>query len=377
MPILSSDVKPVLVAIGDSHSKFWSGIDSQAKVARGTFPNVDVLHLGPVTAHNINTFGTGTKGKERLIAKLSRRTRSVDGFIVCMGEIDCRTQIVKAAIKSRTSLDHAVEETVHRYFQFLDWLYQAYAKPILIWGPTATSPIDTKKSHANFPRIGSVIERNYATLQFNKLASGLAETRENFAFATIFNDMIAPDGLSLPHFFYDSIHVSRVALGLAVEKAKMALAANNLAHLVDAFDPWAVSQNIGFTNVAEGLSPIIVSGPEKRTEKPLGISRHKAPLFTLENKAELHVHLRDHYILKSVELCLNEPLPKSVSIELYRGDDGCESELVWRGDAVPTGKTSVVVKVRDDSPIKLLKVTGGADAVTVNELKVMARSFIL
>ncbi len=377
MQVLSPNIKPVLVAIGDSHSKFWSGIDSQAKIARGTFPNVDVLHLGPVTAHNINSFGTTTMGKERLIAKLSRRTRSVDGFIVCMGEIDCRTHIVKAAIKSRMSLDHAVEETVNRYFQFLDWLYKTYAKPLLIWGPTATSPIDVKKSHANFPRIGSAIERNYATLQFNKIARELVETRENFAFASIFDEMIAPDGLSLPHFFYDSIHVSRIALGVAVEKAKIALAANNLAHLVEAFDPWAVSESIGFTNVAVGLSPIIVSGPKRRTEKPLGISRRKAPLFTLEDSAELHVHLRDHYILKTVELCVNETLLKPVSIALYRGDDGCEAELVWRGDAVPSDKTNIIIKVQNDSPIKLLKVFGGGDAVTVNELKIMARSFML
>jgi len=367
--------KPVLLAIGDSHSKFWRGVDSQAPYTQSLLPNVKVLHLGPVTAHNINRAESSTRGKEKLIAHLESFAPSYDGFIVCMGEIDCRAHVIRVALKARTSIEQAVEATVSNYFEFLDWLYETYGKPILVWGPTPTSPSKVTKTDTSFPRIGTVVERNYATMQFNRTAQRLAEARQGFAFATQFFELVDATGHSRPDAFYDNYHISKNVMRDAVDRARSALADRGFAHLASAFDPWSIAKVPRLKNIAAWTVPTILDGDARRRLKALPDRRSECAVITAETGQSVLIDFHSFFRLSQLKLAQLGSTVATLTVEAFSDFERAPDQPIWSVQASVCEDGRLTLALPDDDFVKYLVLRPDEGALHVCHLKVLAHTF--
>jgi len=142
-----------MLVFGDSHSAAFSNIE-----------NVEVLHVGPATAHNLVNKGTTTQGHEKIFAALASHSHLETAIVLAFGEIDCRMHIVKAASCLDMTILSAVNTTLERYFSFVQSIISLGYR-ILLYGPAGSG----KGWNANFPTVGREQERNYATHLFNSL----------------------------------------------------------------------------------------------------------------------------------------------------------------------------------------------------------------
>jgi hypothetical protein len=367
--------KPILLAIGDSHCKFWRGVDSQKPYSQSLLPNVKVLHLGPVTAHNINRPGSSSGGKEKLIAHLENFGQLYDGFIVCMGEIDCRAHIIRVALNDRTSIERAVKATVSNYFEFLDWLSETYGKPILVWGPTPTSPSKVTKTDMRFPRIGTVLERNYATMQFNRMAQRHAEARPGFAFATQFFELIDATGHSRPEAFYDNYHISKNVMRDAVDRARSAFKERGFAHLGEAFDPWSIAQVPRVKNIAAWTVPTIVDGDTRRRLQALPDRRSEVAVITAETGQSVLLDFQSFFRLYQLKLAQLGSAEARVTVEAFSDFESAPREPAWSVQGAISKEGRLNLALPDDKFVKYLVLRPDEGALDVCHLKVLAHTF--
>lgn len=369
---------PVLLAIGDSHAKFWSGHNTQRKVGRPRLPHVDVLHMGPVTAHNVNNPDATTGGKSRLIAKLQARTRRFDALIVSMGEIDCRAHLIQAAIRRNVSIEAATEDTVRRYFDFIDWLRDAYDRPILVWGPGPTSPAGVTKVNHAFPLVGAALERNYATLLFNEAAERRCGDRPGVGFATLFHDLIGPDGMTLPSALYDSIHVSNRHLAAGIAKAGAAFEAMGLGALSAAFSPWALRLDYHVRNVAAGLTVDAADPSRPVAAHPLP----DAPGSTLAidggtSGGGITLDLGAAYPVKTVELHGPGAGTSDWHVSMGAAITGAEESFLPLSpvpDALAADRA--VFRPTGQTPLRVLRITPTGAPLRLATIRVLGRSFV-
>ncbi len=157
-----------LLVFGDSHSATFANIE-----------NIEVLHVGPATAHNLVNPGTTTQAREKILAALANHPHLETAIILAFGEIDCRMHIVKAASSPDLTILQAVNATLERYFSFVQTTISLGYR-VLLYGPAGSGT----GWNANFPTVGREQERNYATHLFNLL---LAEkcVQSGVAFACI------------------------------------------------------------------------------------------------------------------------------------------------------------------------------------------------
>lgn len=158
--------KKVLV-FGDSHSVIWSGSEILGK-KRNLFKSIDVHHLGPALAYNLLDESGTLPGKwgEQIFQIISNsRKSSISYIILCFGEIDIRTQVIKRAVSEGSSILKSAQEIAMRITRFACLLEQKFNIPILIWEPVPSSSDLNFSFNPQFPAVGSEIERNVATYE--------------------------------------------------------------------------------------------------------------------------------------------------------------------------------------------------------------------
>ncbi|MDG1373262.1 MAG: hypothetical protein P8Q48_24040 [Paracoccaceae bacterium] len=164
-----------LLVIGDSHSVIWEGNDVLKRAPQSLFPDVRAHHLPAPLGYNLmdaDGFGLGKWGSEAnaIVEAAPAGSDPIDFIMLCFGEIDIRTQVVKRAHQAQTTLSAETEVIVARILSFSEWLYRKHRIPVLVWEPIATSSSRKDLWNANFPATGSEEERNYCTELFSKHA---------------------------------------------------------------------------------------------------------------------------------------------------------------------------------------------------------------
>lgn len=289
---------PFVLAIGDSHCKFWSGQNTRGAVTHTHLPRLRILHLGPVTAHNINEETASTGGKTRLIRKLTTMKPVPTAFIVSMGEIDCRTHLVKAALFNKSSILDAVRETVDRYVNFLDWITKHYGRPVVAWGPGPSSPPDRIKFNPKFPVVGSAAERNYATYLFNEILQEKLAGRSQIGFATQFDHLIDSRGHTLPNALFDGVHVDSAHFQDAAIRVRSAFKALGRSDVANLLLPWTISNKQQIVDISESAQYTAVN-----SEVTVGRPCRASDFFPIACGEEgIQIDLMAGYSIKMVEL---------------------------------------------------------------------------
>lgn len=310
-----------------------------------------------------------------MIAHLENFSQLYEGFIVCMGEIDCRAHIIRVALSDRTSIERAVKATVSNYFEFLDWLYETYGKPILVWGPTPTSPSKVTKTDMTFPRVGTALERNYATMQFNWLAQRRAEARPGFAFATQFFELVDATGHSRPEAFYDNYHISKNVMRDAVDRARSAFTDRGFAHLADAFDPWHIAQVPRLKNIAAWTVPTILDGDARRRLKALPDRRSEYAVITAKPGQSVLLDFQSFFRLSQLKLAQLGSAVATVTIEAFSDFESTPGEPVWSVQGTIGEEGRLNLALPDEKFVKYLVLRPDEGALDVCHLKVLAHTF--
>ncbi|MBL6456777.1 hypothetical protein JMJ55_15680 [Belnapia sp. T6] len=301
-------MKRILVA-GDSHSAFWRGRNGVAN--KGTaFVGVDVLHIGPATAHMLFVNGEPhRRNAVPLTTKLKADVGKYAALVLCFGEIDCRVHVVKSALSNKISIDQAVDLTIARYMEFIDWIKSNWEIPIVLWGPPPSTPETGKISfNPRLPAIGSMYERNYAAFCFTEALKREAAKRLSVEVASIFEECVDSSGATVESALCDGCHLdvrmmrhAIPALLDAIERLGLGCMSGNFAR------HWPVLETARVRNVAASLVPkvsswAIPSTDQRRAELPDSVVGKPVIRTSSENKPWVLLDLAAGYFVKKIEL---------------------------------------------------------------------------
>lgn len=230
-----------LVVFGDSHSVIWEGNDVLKRSVQSKFPNVQVFHLGPALAFNLineENDGLGKWGND-ILCIMENKKPAATSIMLCFGEIDIRTQVIRRAADSHSSIQFAVREVVSRLNSFAEKLFNITKVPILLWEPVATSGTKNFTYNPEFPAIGSEIERNYATVIFSKISRELCR-KSRAKGIPVYSFGIATKLMNIyetkPEFFEDGCHLNTNGLSIGIESLKELCFNNKLPLLHTLFE---------------------------------------------------------------------------------------------------------------------------------------------
>ncbi len=192
--------------IGDSHASVYSGqVEMQPIYPEShncIIPNIKSYRIGPATAYQLHT-------KMYIINHIIANYVKENDFIMFLfGEVDCRVHLPK---------HKNVNECVTRYFNVIN-----NYKNIIVCGPIASSP-DNRA--CEIPHIGTCIERNEITKEFNSLLKEICDNH-NIPFITVLDEMLLDDGNTNPDYLADQLHASIKIIPLVQEKLKGVLNAD-------------------------------------------------------------------------------------------------------------------------------------------------------
>ncbi len=213
-----------LIVIGDSHVNFFSGNNNLSFIPIGNDVNtciqnndlpISVLHFGPCLAYKSNQYGSTSKFREKLDWVMNKFILDGDKILCALGEIDIRTQVFKQAAVQGRDFRLIVDDILDNYMEFLTWL-KRMGHDIICWGPIA-SQNDEWQASDEYPRVGTVIERNMATAYFNeKLAERCSAA--SIGFASIFSEMVDEDMRTKREYISDDLlHLGQFAYDNAVD----------------------------------------------------------------------------------------------------------------------------------------------------------------
>ena len=240
-PFLSQRPSSILV-FGDSHSIIWEGKNLSHEAIQSKFSNVKVFHLGPALAFNLINLrndGLGTWGNQIFSILDARTIPAPTAIMLCFGEIDIRTQVIKRAADAHVSIESAVRKIVNRLSNFSERLFDLTKIPILLWEPVATSGIKDFTYNVQFPATGSEIERNVATMLFSDISRELCEISRAKGMS-IYSFGIAKHLMNFyetkPEFFEDGCHLNTNGLALGVASLQELCSSNKLPPLSMIFE---------------------------------------------------------------------------------------------------------------------------------------------
>jgi hypothetical protein len=102
-----------IIVIGDSHTYFFSGQEvirprkigyhyGAINSSENLLPEFSPIHIGPVLAYNANTYGTKTRGREKVDYLIKKRMiERGDRVLFCYGEIDVGNHVVRQAVRTQ------------------------------------------------------------------------------------------------------------------------------------------------------------------------------------------------------------------------------------------------------------------------------------
>ena len=210
-----------LLVVGDSHSRFWSGGEDAISVYRkppDRLPGILTTMVGSPLAWNLARENTSVRGREKTLMRLqSARAHGFRGWIMlCFGEIDLRWHILRSA--ATLGMAQAVRACVDRYITFIHEV-RAMHDAVAIWGPAAS--IDGANSDA-FPAVGTVEDRNYATMLFTELL----RQKSGVPVLSVLDSTLLDNGRTRTALFFDGVHLSQTVMPHALDIAQQTLGLN-------------------------------------------------------------------------------------------------------------------------------------------------------
>lgn len=206
---------PVVVhCIGDSHASFFSGRDTMVASWPGVppccAPPFRAYRLGPVLAYSLGRRGSSTQARELLFTLLITEIARGSYVMLCFGEIDCRTQIVKQAARRQTSVEQVARALAARYFAVAKEV-EALGYNVMIWNIVPTTRAEVL---GEYTTVGTWPEREVATRTVNDTLKRLCG-RAGMPFVSIFDTITISDGSPDPRYFMDEIHLRQTAMPAA------------------------------------------------------------------------------------------------------------------------------------------------------------------
>ena len=141
---------------------------------------------------------------------------SGDTCLLCFGEIDIRVLSIKM-IKDDVAIEESCRNIINNYMEYVDFLLDKGIN-IIINGPMAAQK-DTYGENVQYPRNGTELERNAATLIFNGILMYEAIKRK-IPFLTFSLKTIDCSGYSIDGYTNDECHLSQQYYPYAVDTLK-------------------------------------------------------------------------------------------------------------------------------------------------------------
>lgn len=206
--------------VGDSHVSVFSGRDvllpKWPTVSRSLLPDLQPIHLGPITAHNWNSESSSSGGRKLFSEFVSTLADQDSHILLSAGEIDCRAHLLKKAAEDQRLVSDGVNATIRRYMEFLERL-RGQGFRISVLSPPATSFREIR--NPDFPFHGSERERNAITRLFTERLRAACE-KKGFAFLDQFSFTVDSSGLSRRSFYWDGVHLGTAALPRLVSEMR-------------------------------------------------------------------------------------------------------------------------------------------------------------
>lgn len=217
-----------MLVIGDSHSIIWEGNHALERNYPSRFKNIHVQHLGPALAYNLlgenkNIIGKWGNQTIEIIQKYltQQNAKQFSLIMLCFGEIDIRTQVIKRAIFSKGSIEDEVYELAERLNIFSKFLFKKVGIPIILWEPIASRSEKEAAYNEKYPVVGTEIERNFATLKISEFLQKLTTQSRTEGFE-IYSFGIANELTNYLHtkreYYHDGYHLNFRGLELAVSR---------------------------------------------------------------------------------------------------------------------------------------------------------------
>lgn len=140
-----------LVAFGDSHVKIFEGCNG-----------IEVNHVGASTAYNLVEENSSTGGRRQVLSRVCRMNPMTEAVLLCFGEVDVRSNVIKYCYQKRLSIEGCVDEVVDRYMSFASEIASRGFKVLVYGGYGAGGDRNS---------VGSDRERNYAAKCLNSSLS--------------------------------------------------------------------------------------------------------------------------------------------------------------------------------------------------------------
>lgn len=207
----------IIHCIGDSHVSFFSGNDAiqpgYPELADDRIPCFRTYRLGPTLAYSLASENTRTRGREKLFEIVHKLKGAGAHLLLCFGEIDCRYHLLKQSEQQQRPIDAVVKECTRRYTSVVDEIRPFFSGDIYIYN---VIPSSREEIVAEFPTYGTCEERNHVSRLFNQnLATYCEQTGVHFV--SIFDVLLASDGLTNMDYYMDQIHLSQKAQPLVME----------------------------------------------------------------------------------------------------------------------------------------------------------------
>lgn len=142
-----------------------------------------------------------------------------DDIILVFGEIDCRCHIIKQAIKEKIFITTSAICAAEKYFSGV--LRASKKRKISVWAAIpSVSEAQLRVKNAEYPHIGSEVERNIVTCAFNGMLQKLC-VENNIRFFSVFNSLINNDGTArLEYYKPNEIHLNDRTLPMIIKELK-------------------------------------------------------------------------------------------------------------------------------------------------------------
>ena len=206
--------------VGDSHVSVFSGLDvllpKWPTVSRSLLPDLQPIHLGPITAHNWNSESSSSGGRKLFSEFVSTLADQDSHILLSAGEIDCRAHLFKKAAEDQRPVSDGVNATIRRYMEFLKRV-QGEGFRISVLSPPATAFLS--KQNPAYPFYGFERERNAVTRLFTE-ALEAACAKNGIPFLNQFSISVGPGNLTRRAFYWDGVHLGTSALPPLLSKMR-------------------------------------------------------------------------------------------------------------------------------------------------------------
>ena len=202
--------KPVIHAIGDSHTKILEFV-----------PGVSVHHIGQATAHNLYKENNSSHSRELLFHTVSGMCPSKDILLLVFGEIDARVHIYNQHIKTGRPIQSLILDTVSNYGKVIKELHGKGFKVVILGIPPAGVHVYKPFTDGTYTphNYGSLQERIGISLLFNDLLKEFCELN-GILFIDVLSISKDKDGSMRKDYAADEAHLNTKIVPFIMEQLK-------------------------------------------------------------------------------------------------------------------------------------------------------------